>query len=200
MQLSNTNSQRFNWTFNHTGSVLQPMAEALFQNFKQMEQDARERMGEMVADMKVGLDDPDLRKLQQDIIHYGELRTKCSVWAHEFGRTPDREFMLGLNDVGFFNGDRNTNGTNKREQWKYHYTAQELLPFVKQKIQNLLFEVNELSRAGKDGDRFDKARETEDLQLLKEQLEGQPENPLVLGMGDVVYFNMAQLNQEVVAE
>ena len=40
--------------------------------------------------------------LKKDIGHYGDEKEKCVVWVHEFKRNPEKEFVLALGDVSYF--------------------------------------------------------------------------------------------------
>jgi hypothetical protein len=95
-------TSRTGWKFSYKGSDLVAAAQAKLAEYTRRETEARQEMSKLMADMRVSPTGEDCSKLKSAIENYGTIREQCQVFAHEFARTPDREFNLSLGDVVFF--------------------------------------------------------------------------------------------------
>lgn len=59
-------------------------------------------MAVMIQDPQTFHDDAKLQQVKRDIDRHGGLREQFQVYCHEFARTADQEFKLGLADIVFF--------------------------------------------------------------------------------------------------
>ena len=62
----------------------------------------RQRMAAMIQDPATFHDDANLQQVKRDIDRHSGLREQFQVYCHEFSRTPNLEFRLGLADVVYF--------------------------------------------------------------------------------------------------
>lgn len=73
-------------------------------------------MSQFMVDMSVAQSDGRIAECKKEIEKCGSERERCVVWMHEFGCRPDKEYVLELGDVTYFDlapepGIR-TRGTN----------------------------------------------------------------------------------------
>lgn len=196
---------RHGWTFAHTGEQLAPLAQALHSQYTVSEAEARERAASLLRNASVHHEDKRVVSAKNDIVKFGKLREQCAVWAHEFARTPEREFKLGINDVAFFGIFPETwktttpDGASKRTDWKFTYKAKDLIePFLAK------CEALKAARAGilKSlqrkvlGDPEEEAeyeREMAENQLLAKEFVKNPDDDVILALGDIVYLELSPL-------
>jgi hypothetical protein len=60
-------------------------------------------MAALMMDMSVAQSDSRMSECKDEIETSGRERERCTVWIHEFARKPEREFLLSLGDVTYFN-------------------------------------------------------------------------------------------------
>lgn len=93
---------REDFRYEYKGSELLSYAEQAYLRYLKAEVEARERASDLLKDMAVKQNAPELEKCRQDIERFGKIREQCAVWVHQFRREPDRAFQLQLGDVTFF--------------------------------------------------------------------------------------------------
>lgn len=195
---------RHAWTFSHTGEELRPLAQQLHDLHKRREQEARDRAAELLRDARIHHEDKRVIQAKNDIVTHGKLREKCAVWTYEFGRTPDRPFILGIGDVYFFGlfpivETSVPPGASKRDEWKYTYKAQELFGPFRAKCEALKAErsgiLKSLARKvlGDPEEEAEYHQEMAENTLLAEEFEKNPDKEVILALGDVVYLSLAPL-------
>lgn len=180
---------RHGWTFTHTGEELCPLAATRFQDFKEAEIKARNTAAKLLQDPTVHHEDKRVLAAKDEIQSNGALAEKCAVWAHEFERTPDREFTLGVNDVLFFNGEQAIRtASSKRDSWQFTYTGKELAVITMTKMKELKETETESQE-----EEEELAEELAELFILNAEFNKNPKKEVQLGIGDVVYFGLASL-------
>ncbi len=95
-------NRRGEWGFNYKGKDLLPFARRKLAQHQAEETQLRRRMAVMIQDPATFHDDGNLQQVKRDIDRHGGLREQFQVYCHEFERTPNIEFRLGLADVVFF--------------------------------------------------------------------------------------------------
>jgi hypothetical protein len=93
---------REDWKYSYKGQQLIAPAKCKLAEFCEAEAIERKKMSKLMSDMQVSASSKDVDDCKNEITHYGKLSEQCRVWVREFARTPDREFMLALGDVTFF--------------------------------------------------------------------------------------------------
>ena len=96
------NKERTSWTYEYTGHELLPYAVKLFNEFLQKEMEARDKMASYMKDVNVSHNDQRVDQAKREIQSFGTLKEQCLVFKHEFQRTPEKKYLLGLGDVTFF--------------------------------------------------------------------------------------------------
>ena len=185
---------RHSLTFTHTGEELLAKTQLLHRQFREKELAARNLTADLLKDPQIHHEDKRVVAAKDDILEYGKNREQCAVWAHEFERTPEREFSLGIKDVAFFglfpmNGPVPYDAAAKRGEWKFTYKGSDLSVPLLAKISSL---VDERSEAEKD-DRAVIDEEIVENSLLMEEFKRNPEKEVLFSLGDVVYLNLAPL-------
>jgi hypothetical protein len=94
--------KRLEWTYKYTGKELLPYASKLYEDFRNKEIEARNRMADFMRDINVSNSDRRVEEVKREITNYGTLKEQCEVFKHEFARNPNQEYRLGLGDVTFF--------------------------------------------------------------------------------------------------
>lgn len=97
-----TGNRRQEWAFTYKAKDLLPYAHKKLYEFQTEETAARRKMSEMIQDPATFHNDAGLQNLKRDIDRAAGLREQFQVYCHEFERTPNLEFKLGLADVVFF--------------------------------------------------------------------------------------------------
>lgn len=124
---------RHGWTFGHTGAALEDRALALYEDHKRLETKARSLIASLLQDPRIHHEDQRVIDARNSIVKHGKLREQCAVWTHEFGRTPEREFSLGIEDVSFFrifgvgSEPEPHEASTQRNNWKFAYCCRELV-------------------------------------------------------------------------
>lgn len=95
-------TNRSNWEFTYTGAELLPAAKRKYAEFAAKEKTAREKMAGFMVDMTVAQSDSRIAECRSDVEDAGSDREKCMVWVHEFARNPEKEYVLELGDVTYF--------------------------------------------------------------------------------------------------
>ncbi|MFO0661736.1 MAG: hypothetical protein U0165_18165 [Polyangiaceae bacterium] len=98
----NVSQRRQEWGFNYKGKELLPYAERKLNHHQAEERQLRATMAVMIQDPATFHDDQKLQQVKRDIDRHSALREQFQVYCHEFARTPNLEFRLGLSDVIFF--------------------------------------------------------------------------------------------------
>lgn len=184
---------RHHWTFPISGANLLHAALELHGQFAEAETKARETAAKLLRDARVHHEDKRVIAAKNDIVKYGQLREKCAVWAYEFERTPDREFLLGVNDISFFNSNECPLGASNRNEWKFAYKAKDLVAAFRQKAQALKKELNGLKFRKETPEEVEARQEVLENNLLANAFEANPEKDINLSLGDVVYLGLAPL-------
>ncbi len=96
------NTNRDNWEFNYTGAQLLEAARGRLNYYSAKEREARELMASMMMDMSIAQSDQRVSECKKDIEKFGAERERCTVWVHEFARTPDQSYSLENGDVAYF--------------------------------------------------------------------------------------------------
>lgn len=98
----NIGVKRTEWAFVYKGADLLPFAQRKLAHHQAEETALRQRMSEMIKDPATFHDDMSLQQVKRDIDRHSALREQFQVYCHEFARTPQLDFRLGLADVVFF--------------------------------------------------------------------------------------------------
>jgi hypothetical protein len=93
---------REGWRFSYKGKELLPLAQEKLTEHREGEAEARNAVVSLLMDMTVSRTDPRIKEWEQKIVFHGNLGEQCAVWVHQFQREPDREFLLALGDVVYF--------------------------------------------------------------------------------------------------
>lgn len=70
--------------------------------FTGRERAAREKMAGFMVDMSLAQSDARIAECRGEVEEAGKERERCMVWVHEFARHPDKEYVLELGDVTYF--------------------------------------------------------------------------------------------------
>jgi len=105
MGLFNDNNHpvRHSWEYNYAGKELLVAATAKYKEMKAREMAARNNLADLLKDPAVSPQDKRIEQYKREIEKCGSESEQCVVWCHEFARNPDREYLLGLGDVTYFN-------------------------------------------------------------------------------------------------
>ena len=98
----NRHTNRGSWEFIYTGAELLPAARRKHAEFAAREKEAREKMASFMVDMNMAQSDARIAECRSDVEEAGTEREKCMVWVHEFSRDPEKEYVLELGDVTYF--------------------------------------------------------------------------------------------------
>lgn len=183
---------RHGWTFAHTGAALEDRALALYEDHKRLETKERSLIASLLQDPRIHHEDERVIDARNSILKHGKLREQCAVWAHEFGRTPEREFTLGIEDVSFFRifgvgGEAEPHeASNSRHNWKFTYRCREL-------VEPLLEKHLEVKAYLKVEEKREAEGEMQEILILAEEFKKNQDRNIHLALGDVVYFNLAPL-------
>lgn len=186
---------RHGWTFLHTGAVLEDRAVDLYEDYKSLETEARNLAADLLRDAQIHHEDKRVISAKNDIVKYGKLREQCAVWVHEFGRTPEREFSLGINDVSFFRifgvgGEAEPcESVTQRNNWKFMYCGRDLIAPLMNKYVKIKGSMADMNA----GEKHEAKEEMEEILLLAEEFERNPDKEVNLALGDVVYLDLAPL-------
>lgn len=104
----NQSANRLHWDYKYTGMQLLPFANKLYTKYRDAEELARNKMAEFMKDMTVSNSDRKVEEVKREIVLYGTLKEQCEVFQHEFARSLDKEYNLGLGDVTFFELTKNS--------------------------------------------------------------------------------------------
>jgi hypothetical protein len=96
------NVGREDWKYTYAGEELLEAAQLKRREFRAKEEEARQKMSQLMQNMSVSAMGTDVEECKKKIAQFGNLREQCDVFVHEFVRTPEREFHLSLGDVTFF--------------------------------------------------------------------------------------------------
>jgi hypothetical protein len=86
----------------YKGQELVEAAKKLVNMYKEREEIYRQKISKSMEDRTVAVNSSKNKKMEAIINDASLRREQCEVYAHEFARTPDREFSLTLSDVVFF--------------------------------------------------------------------------------------------------
>ncbi|BCM92192.1 hypothetical protein IAD21_04071 [Abditibacteriota bacterium] len=95
-------TNRDDWEFTYTGAQLLEAARRKYTSFVTQEREARSKMAGLMIDMAVAQSDPRISECKKDIEKFGSERERCTVWIHEFARTPEQNYRLQIGDVAYF--------------------------------------------------------------------------------------------------
>jgi len=93
---------REDWKYAYKGKQLIGPAKRKLAEYCAAEEIERKKMSKLMSDMKVSASGKEVEDCKNQITHFGKLGEQCRVWVREFERTTDREFLLALGDVTFF--------------------------------------------------------------------------------------------------
>jgi hypothetical protein len=93
---------RESWKYSHKGSELISLAKRKRDEFYEKEMSARRDLAALLKDPKVGPSDKRLSDLKTEIEFSGNQREQCEVFVFEFEINKDKEYLLSLGDVVFF--------------------------------------------------------------------------------------------------
>ncbi len=93
---------RRKWEFTYTGAELLEAAKRKHSEFAAREKEAREKMAQFMVDMSMAQSDARIAECRDDVEEAGTERERCMVWVHEFARYPEKEYVLQLGDVTYF--------------------------------------------------------------------------------------------------
>jgi len=96
------NTTRDQWKFTYKGSELLEAAKKKVAFFAAREDRYRTELAAAMNDRKQNLNSSKNDKLKNNASSAATQKEACEVFAHEFKRTPDREFHLNLGDVVYF--------------------------------------------------------------------------------------------------
>jgi hypothetical protein len=102
MLMQNGVAERDKWKFTYKGSDLAKNAIQLRNHYQAEEVRARNEMARLTSDKSISIDSKEAIAARENVQRSASLAEQFSVYAHEFTRTPDREFILGMADVTFF--------------------------------------------------------------------------------------------------
>ena len=94
--------ERDKWKFNYRGSELVHHAERLRNYYRKEEIAARSEMARLTNNKSISIDSKEAVAARENVQRSASLAEQYAVYAFEFGRTPDREFVLGMGDITFF--------------------------------------------------------------------------------------------------
>lgn len=95
-------TNRETWKYCYTGRLLLEPAKKKFLELYRLEMAARNKVADLLKNPGVSPADARLAEGKREIERYGNEREQCTVFIHEFARNPDREFLLALGDVTYF--------------------------------------------------------------------------------------------------
>lgn len=98
----NRHTNRENWEFVYKSAELLPAARRKYLEFTAKEKEAREKMASFMVDMTMSQSDGRIADCRSDVQEAGTERERCMVWVHEFSRDPEKEYVLELGDVTYF--------------------------------------------------------------------------------------------------
>jgi hypothetical protein len=98
----NVSANRTGWSYTYTGADLLPFADKLYKEFREKEEEARNRMAGYMKDMTISNNDRKVEDAKREIVAFGTVKEQCHVFRHEFRRNPSKQYELGLGDVTFF--------------------------------------------------------------------------------------------------
>jgi len=93
---------RDSWKFTYKGSDLVEAAKAKVEYYRRQEVSLREKLGVRLQNSNMSLNSKKSEDIKKRAFEAASFKEQCEVQAHEFNRTPDREFSLSLSDVVFF--------------------------------------------------------------------------------------------------
>jgi hypothetical protein len=96
------NFNRETWSFTYLAKQLLPHAERKKESYKTQETASRTEMAALLSDPNVRASDRRIEELKSEIETFADLYEKCVIWCWEFGRDPEKEFVLKIGDVSFF--------------------------------------------------------------------------------------------------
>ncbi len=102
MYNDNQGNRRIEWSFVYKAKVLLPYADRKREALQAEETAARKQLATMIQDPATFHNDNALQNLKREIDRLAGLREQFQVYCHEFKRTPELDFKLGLADVVFF--------------------------------------------------------------------------------------------------
>jgi hypothetical protein len=98
----NVSAHRTGWSYKYTGKELFSYAQKLYKEYRAKEEEARNKMADLMRDMTIPNTDPRVSDTKRDIVSFGTLKEQCLVFVHEFSRFPGQVYELGMGDVTFF--------------------------------------------------------------------------------------------------
>ena len=103
MYYDNRNTSRETWKYTYKGYELKVHADAKRDEVRVLELSSRSKLADLLKDPNIRQDDERILTLRRQVEDFGQQYEACRIFAFEFGRTPDREFILSLGDVVYFN-------------------------------------------------------------------------------------------------
>ena len=102
MYIEFSSPSRDSWKYSYEGKELLEAAQKKHAEHLALEMEARQEISDLVKDPNVSPDSEPIKLAKRKLELNGKLREQCAVFAHEFGRNPEREFNLSMSDVAFF--------------------------------------------------------------------------------------------------
>jgi uncharacterized membrane protein len=102
MYLDNTHTSRTGFRYTYKAEEMLPHAEDRLREKIDEERDAREEVISLTRDPSVNPQDRRVEEAKRRVVTAATAVEELSVYVHEFGRQPDREYNLSLGDVVFF--------------------------------------------------------------------------------------------------
>jgi hypothetical protein len=98
------------WRFKYTSKELLPIATRLREDFLRNEVTARARISALSLDKTVKHNDQRFAELQREVSHCGRQAEMLSLLITGYMREPEKEFMLTLEDMAFYELEYNDDG------------------------------------------------------------------------------------------
>ena len=96
------NTNRDDWEFIYSGAQLLEAARSRLDFYIAKEREAREKMASLMMDMSIAQSEQRVSECKKDIEKFGAECERCTVWIHEFARTPEQRCRLQNGDVTYF--------------------------------------------------------------------------------------------------
>lgn len=94
---------RDDWKYTYKGSELVEAAKKKLEELTGQFVKAQEKLKVCVDVAATLYKDKPTQEARELVEQLGPEMESCEVWLHEFQRTPDREFILSMSDVTYFN-------------------------------------------------------------------------------------------------
>lgn len=99
MYLEKRDGNRTSWKYTYKGGALLPFAQERLAYYSTLETNQRNAMARLLVDPKQNVQSDESNRLKSDIEKTAIQHEMCTVYVHEFERSPDREYHLDMSDV-----------------------------------------------------------------------------------------------------